>query len=408
MQRDIQERIAAIRRGEVPQGYKRDKRGLYPQDWPIKKMKEWLHCCERPVTLEDKQEYTLVTVRRAFGGVDKRGVFWGKSILVKNYFQVKAGDFVISKRQISHGACGVVGSALDGAVVSNEYNAFVPKKHTDMQFFFLMMQLPYYRRLFYLMSDGVHIEKLLFKTKDWLKQTIALPSLAEQQKIVAILNTCDTLIALQERLIATKERQKKHLMQQLLTGKKRLLGFSGKWKKMTLAEFEKQKLIFLSRGKVISKKDIGNNPGTFPIYSSSVHKDGLFGCYDNFMFDEELITWSIDGGGNFFYRPKHKFSVTNVCGYMRVDTSCINYSYLAAQLQYLHGRKYFDYQSKAHPSVIRKEYKISLPPLPEQTAIAEILSAADKEIDLLKQTLEQEKRKKKALMQLLLTGVVRV
>ena len=49
-----------------------------------------------------------------------------------------------------------------------------------------------------------------------------------------------------------------------------------------------------------------------------------------------------------------------------------------------------------------------MPPLGEQTAIAEVLSAADREIELLQQDIEQEKQKKKALMQLLLTGIVRV
>lgn len=54
------------------------------------------------------------------------------------------------------------------------------------------------------------------------------------------------------------------------------------------------------------------------------------------------------------------------------------------------------------------KYVISLPPLDEQNAIAEVLSTADREIDLLRQDIEQEKQKKKALMQLLLTGIVRV
>lgn len=49
-----------------------------------------------------------------------------------------------------------------------------------------------------------------------------------------------------------------------------------------------------------------------------------------------------------------------------------------------------------------------LPPLEEQKAIAEILSTQDKEIELLQKQLEQEKQKKKALLQLLLTGIVRV
>ena len=54
------------------------------------------------------------------------------------------------------------------------------------------------------------------------------------------------------------------------------------------------------------------------------------------------------------------------------------------------------------------KFEILLPPLDEQIAIAEVLSAADREIDLLQRDLEQEKQQKKALAQLLLSGIVRV
>lgn len=103
------------------------------------------------------------------------------------------------------------------------------------------------------------------------------------------------------------------------------------------------------------------------------------------MFDEELITWSVDGGGNFFYRPKHKFSVTNVCGFMRVDTKEINYKFLALELQLLHSRLFFDYTMKAHPSVIRKAYTVFLPQLEEQNRIATIFSNMEDEIKELEQ-----------------------
>jgi len=70
--------------------------------------------------------------------------------------------------------------------------------------------------------------------------------------------------------------------------------------------------IELGRGDVISKKEMRQTPGTYPVYSSSVTGNGKIGEYGKFMFDEEMITWSVDGGGNFFYRPPHKFSVTNI------------------------------------------------------------------------------------------------
>lgn len=204
--------------------------------WKTKKINQWITLVERPIELEDNTSYQLVTVRRGFAGVESRGIFKGKEIKVKNYFVVHAGDFLISKRQIAHGACGIVPESLDGAVVSNEYNVFVPQKETNIEFFFLIMQLPYYKRLFYLMSDGVHIEKLLFKTNAWMKRSLSLPPLPEQQKIAAILSTQDKVIELKEKLLAQKRQQKKYLMQQLLTGKLRLPDVNGEWTSVKLKE----------------------------------------------------------------------------------------------------------------------------------------------------------------------------
>ena len=234
------------------------------------------------------------------------------------------------------------------------------------------------------------------------------PPLPEQRAIATALSDVDGLLGGLDRLIAKKRDLKQAAMQQLLTGQTRLPGFHGEWEVNTVAELEKHKLVKLSRGQVISKKDIDNTPGEYSIYSSSIHNDGLFGRYGDFMFDEELITWSVDGGGNFFHRRKHKFSVTNVCGFMRVDTSRIDYRYFAAELQLLHSRKSFDYQSKAHPSVVRKEYEVQLPPLPEQTAIAEVLTEMDGELAVLTQRWEKTRALKQAMMQELLTGRTRL
>ena len=105
------------------------------------------------------------------------------------------------------------------------------------------------------------------------------------------------------------------------------------WDEYEIPDLEDKGIISLGRGNIISKFDIREKPGGYPIYSSSSKGDGMFGKYADYMFDEEMITWSIDGGGMLFYRPKHKFSVTNVCGYMRLDTSILDYRFIhAAQL----------------------------------------------------------------------------
>lgn len=148
-----------------------------------------------------------------------------------------------------------------------------------------------------------------------------------------------------------------------------------------LDDFIKKGLISLERGRVISSIDLNNKPGNYPVYSSSSQKNGLFGTFDDFDFDEELITWSVDGGGYFFYRPKHRFSVTNVSGILRInDESKLDYKFLYYLLDYQHSNQLYDYVDKAHPSVIKKRYFIPNLKLNEQSKIAEILSKVDKAI----------------------------
>lgn len=145
----------------------------------------------------------------------------------------------------------------------------------------------------------------------------------------------------------------------------------------------------LGRGNIISKKDIASFPGNYPIYSSAREKNGTFGFYGKYMFDEELITWSIDGGGRLFYRPRHKFSVTNVGGTLRIlDNDFLDCRYLHLVLTNLHSKLRFDWVYKAHPSVIRMVYnKIPIPSLKKQREIVEKLDSTFAEIDLFEENL---------------------
>jgi type I restriction enzyme S subunit len=100
-----------------------------------------------------------------------------------------------------------------------------------------------------------------------------------------------------------------------------------------------------------------------------------------FMFNEELVTWSVDGGGRFFYRPEHKFSVTNVSGWLRIlDKNKLNARYLYFVLDNQWRTKEFNYVAKAHPSVIRGMYKIPIPPIEEQNRIVSEIDKLTREI----------------------------
>lgn len=179
--------------------------------------------------------------------------------------------------------------------------------------------------------------------------------------------------------------------------------FKPGWPLMTLGMLEARGLITLGRGKVISRQDIELEPGDFPVYSSSVNHSGLFGTYNEFMFDEELITWSVDGGGDFFYRPKHKFSVTNVTGYLRINVSYLDYRFLFYVLDLQHRHLVFDYIGKAHPSVIRPLYAVPMIDIAEQTAIADILSTVDEAIAQTETLIAKQRRIKAGLLHDLLT-----
>lgn len=140
------------------------------------------------------------------------------------------------------------------------------------------------------------------------------------------------------------------------------------------------------------------NPGAYPVYSSSAHNNGLMGTYGNYMFDQELITWSIDGGGAVFFRPRHKFSVTNVCGFI-ICKKQIDTPFLAYQMNNIHSIMGFDYVHKAHPSVIRTLYTLGIPSIDEQKEIGSFFVHIDSTIALCQRKLDLLMQTKKALMQ---------
>lgn len=411
---EVKQRIEQIQQGIVPKGYVKDKDGIYPRDWASKKIGQWLKLAERPIVLQDEEEYQLVTVRRGFGGVDSRGSFLGKNVLVKNYFIVKTGDFIISKRQIAHGACGIVPPELDGAVVSNEYNVFLPQDGTNIQMFNLMMQLPHYKRLFYLMSDGVHIEKLLFKTQDWMKRTLAMPLLKEQKKIAEILATQDKVIELKEKLLAEKRQQKKYLIQQLLTGKKRLHGFHGEWKREKLGKLFAERnetqcahlelLAITGTQGVIprSKLDLKDN-------SSEDKSKYLHICVGDIGYNTMRMWQGVSAYSNYEGIVSPAYTILKPKG--KVNAKYFSYLFKLPEVVFT----FFRFSQGLVDDTRNLKYKnfkticVTYPEdIQEQNVIASILEKADQEIDLLCQAIEQEKKKKKALMQLLLTGIVRV
>lgn len=163
-------------------------------DWKMWKIGEVLTEKYRPIVVEDEKEYQLVTVKRRNEGVVSRGYLKGKNILVKNYFEVEEGDFIISKRQVIHGATGIIPKNLHKAVVSNEYLVATSNENISTEYWTLISKLPEMYKKFFLSSYGVDIEKLVFDVRDWKKRTITIPDFLEQKKITKFFYDLEQLI----------------------------------------------------------------------------------------------------------------------------------------------------------------------------------------------------------------------
>ena len=395
---------------EVPVGYKRTEVGVIPQDW-----------CVSAIGTEFRVQLGKMLDSAKNSGVPKpyignRSVQWGRIDVGDidtvpmtwadlQRFRLRRGDLLVCEGG-EIGRAAIWDNPIPECYYQKALHRLRPIRSYDIYLMMSLLQL--WASTGYL-ANYVTQTSIAHLPKDKLEIVpLPVPPPAEQRAIAEALSDVDGMLAALEALIAKKRAVKQAAMQQLLTGKSRLPGFSGVWETKQLGELEQRGDIRLFRGKVISQKDIDRLPGDYPIYSSSVHFDGLFGSYGDYMFDEELITWSVDGGGHFFYRPKHRFSVTNVCGYLRIGKSSIDYRYLTYHLQNLHSRKVFDYTVKAHPSVIRSSYNVALPQPNEQRAIAAVLSDMDAEIAALELRRDKTRVVKQGMMQQLLTGRVRL
>ncbi|GAA8326091.1 hypothetical protein HpKG96_01000 [Helicobacter pylori] len=232
------------------------------------------------------------------------------------------------------------------------------------------------------------------------KEVFYPKDLNEQIAIANILSDVDHYLCSLDALILKKESVKKALRIKMLN---QILASNG-------VEFKKiGEICLIKRGRVIAKKILQEN-GKYPVYSSQTLNNGILGFIDTYDFDGEFLTWTTDGAyaGSVFYR-NGRFSITNVCGLLQVIQDNILHKYLYYILQItapLHVSS-----GMGNPklmSAAMQQIQIPLPPLNEQSAIANILSALDKEIESLKNKKRQFENIKKALNHDLMSAKIRV
>ena len=412
MKHEIMQRIEQIRRGEVPEGYKKGKLGIVPEEWADTSFSTLFTSTSDYTDDLDKYPLYSLTIEE---GVTPKTERYERSHLVKkedSYKIVRPNDYAYNPMNLRFGAVARHKGNIPVAV-SGYYDIFTTVCKSDLPFMdsFLICtpMITYYNKV----STGSLIEKQRVHFSQFLEFVLPLPSIKERAQIAAILTTQDKVIELKEKRLAEKQRQKKYLMQLLLTGKKRLPGYWGEW------NVPKAKEVFQS----VTDK---NHKGDLMVLSATQDK----GIMPRNEVDID-IKYEVSSLANYKKVCQGNFVISLRSFQGGIEYSAYTglvspaYTVLSSKKEFCdeYYKQYFksaDFINRLNVAVygIRDGKQISFedfgrlripyPPINEQSAIAQVLSTADREISLLRQDIEQEKQKKKALMQLLLTGIVRV
>ena len=427
MTAEIKQRIDQICRGEVPEGYQRTILGIAPKSWDKSRIDKICRLSSGSTPRRDAVENFAGDILWVTSGELKRKTIEdtrekiSETAVVNSHLEIYDPDTVVIAIYglEAAGIRGTVSIIGKQCTISQACMAFTEFKKIDNEFF-------YY---WYLNNGQVIGLRYAQGTKQQNLSTdivgsfpICFPSQGEQQKIATILTTQDRVIELKEKRLAEKQRQKKYLMQQLLTGEKRLQGFSGEWKANRLRNITTRR----------TKRNIIGNTNVLTISAQ-------YGLINQAEFFNKAV--ASDDKSNYFLLEKGDFAYNKSYsnGYpfgaikrlTRYEVGIVSPLYICFRIkegsvsgEYL--EQYFEAGLMNHEiqafaqegarnhgllNIAVDDFfnsKILLPSPEEQTAIAEVLSTADREIELLQQDIEQEKQKKKALMQLLLTGIVRV
>lgn len=441
---EIEKRIKLVQAGKVPSGYKLSKVGVIPNEWSLTYLKDVaIHVTEK----NKDNAISLTLTNSATKGVIKQTEYFDKQISNKEntdgYFVVQNGDYIYNPRISESAPCGPINRSHLGesGIASPLYTVFRMNSVIHNECYIEMfLKSPFWHRYMCGVANyGARHDRMNITNDDLFSMPLPVPPKREQEKIAEILAAQDRVIEFKEKLIAEKQTQKKVLKQQIFSEKKYQKFVIDKvqidkknWKK---EKFEKVFDFFSTNS--LSREFLSTDIGEY----KNIHYGDILVKYsdvlDSSCVEIPYISQSIDcskfvllksgdiiiadtaedytagktieiqnvgnqkivaGLHTMMCRPKGKFFAPKWLGF------------------YMNSNSYHDQllpliTSMKVASIAKKEIVktfLTIPSLPEQQAIAKVLSVADEEISLLQKDLEQEKLKKKSLMQLLLTGLVRV
>lgn len=342
-------------------------------------------------------------------------------------YQLKYGDVLFNRTSETFDEIAIAAIYLDNAIAT--FGGFVirarPKgNQIDPAYSVFLFQSKSYRSQVVKLGQGAIRANI--GQKDLARVCILVPPLAEQKKIAQILSTWDKAISVTEKLLANSQQQKKALMQQLLTGKKRLLDengvrFSTEWEFKRISEIATR---------VQRKNDAAEHPIlTISSLSGFVRQDER---YSRYMAGESVKNYILLKKGEFAYNKGNSKTYEFGCIFdlEAYEAGLVPHVYVCFRLKNGLSHRYFKYLFEADylkPQLgalvntgVRNngllnikptefmQTKVPVPCFEEQESIADMLYNSSRTIRVLQDKLACLKDEKKALMQQLLTGKRRV
>ena len=298
-----------------------------------------------------------------------------------------------------------VGLAFEDLCTNQQINGVIPNELIDPEYLYYALSAISAK----IRGEATQQAVPLMNKSDFSKFTVHVPTLEEQQGISRALSDVDELMETLGKLIVKSESIKQGMMQQLLTGEARFLGFTGKWSRVCLGEVAK--ILDNLRVPLSASQRLGR-PGPFPYCGAN----GVLDYIDDYMIDDDVVLLAEDGG-NFdqfhsraiAYRIKGKIWVNNHAHVLKA-TDGGDTGYLFHALAHKDIRSYIS--SSTRSKLTRGELvriEIALPDdIAEQQRLAELLTDADNLIVTIKQLVAKMNDIKRGMMQQLLTGRTRL
>jgi type I restriction enzyme S subunit len=327
------------------------------------------------------------------------------------------------------------GDVWDGQIEPclHQNHVFAVRPNSDLldSNFLQALAASYYGKTYFLSCSKRSTNLASINSTQLREFPVLLPPLPEQKKIAQILSTWDKAIATTEKLLANSQQQKKALMQQLLTGKQRLLDkngvrFSGEWEKHKLGDLGET--YGGLNGK--TKDDFGSGKSFIPYINVFKHNSINIDLFDLVVVDEDEKQSRVKKGDIFFTTSSEtpdEVGMSSVLledvGELYLNSFCFGFRLQSFDFLKPEFARFLLRSNQVRRSISvlaqgatrynlsKKELMkldIKVPAITEQEAISEVLTTMEKEIFLWDAVLLQYKQEKKSLMQQLLTGKRRV